>query len=107
MVAALHEPTGLVDDARFTELHQVFCLVERNLLLKLIPAQSTVLRRAFDGQVSAFVTDTYPDGTSVTTADIPLLDVAVTIGLLLIAVAFHQEFAFDFQSAHYETMKTE
>ena len=100
MTTALHEPTGLVDDARFTELHQVFRLVERDLLLKLIATQSAVLRGAFDGQVSAFVTDAYPDGTSVTAADITLLDVAMAICLLLIAFAFHQEFAFYLQSAH-------
>ena len=100
MPTALHEPARLIDDTRFTESHQVFRLIKRDLLFKLIAAQSPVLRRAFDGQVSAFVTDTYPDGTSVTTADITLLDVTVTIGLLLIVVTFHQEFAFYLQSAH-------
>ena len=100
VLTTLDEPTRLVDNAGFAQGEQVFCLVEGDLLLKLITAQAAVETGSLDGQETAVVTETYPDGTPTTTADVALLDVAVAVSLTLIVTTTDKELPFDFQSAH-------
>ena len=107
MVAALDQIAGLVDDAGFAKLHQVLRLVECDFLFKLIAAQATILRGAFNSKVPARVADSHPDSTPATAADIPLLDAAAVVSLPLEAVAPDKELAFYLQSAHQLTIKTE
>ena len=104
MLATADEIAGLVDDAWLAEAHQLFCLLERYLLLKLITAQSPILRWPFNSKVPARVTDSYPDGTSVTARDITLLDAAAVESQSLEAVVPDEELAFYLQAAHQLTM---
>ena len=94
VLMVVDEITGLVDDARFTEFEELLCLLYRYLLLKLITAHPLGIRRTFDGEVTTAVTQSHPDGASVTAADISLFDTAIEESQLLIAVIFHQELAF-------------
>ena len=100
MITTFYEIAGFVDTARLAEFHQVFCLIERDFFLKLIPTESIFTRWAFNSKISAVVTDTYPDGTSVTTADITLLNAAATESLPLVIIVTNQKFPFYLQAAH-------
>lgn len=106
-----NEPARLVNSARLAELAQVSGLVKRDLLLELITAQSVGIRRAFDSEIPTVATDAHPNGTTVTTADIALPDVAATDGLTLIVIALDKELAFDLERGgmgrHQATMKME
>lgn len=100
MLPALDEPARLVDDARFAKGEQVLRFVKADFFLKLVTGQPAVQAGALNGQESAVVAAAHPHGTSATTADVALLNAAVAVSLLLIAVALDKELTFDFQSAH-------
>ena len=100
VLSAFHEIARLVDKAWLTELHQVLCLVERDLLFKLVTAQSAIRRGPFNSKVPARVTDAHTNGASVTAADIALTDAATGKCLLFVARVFDQEFSLDLESAH-------
>ena len=99
MAPTLHQIACLVDDARLAELEEMLGLIEGDFLFKLIATQSTIERRAFDGQKSRAVTTAYSDGTPVTATDVALLNAAAVEGQLLVAVVLDKELTFDFQSA--------
>jgi len=107
VLTTLNKIACLVDEAWLTELHEVLCLVERDLFFKLITAQSASCRGAFNCKVPARVTDAHANSATVTAADIALTDATTGKCLLFVAIVFNQELSFDLQSAHYETIKTE
>ena len=95
-----HQVAGLVDNPWLAHLHQMVCLVERNLLLELIARESAVERRPFDGEIAMGIADANPDGASVPAHDITLPDTAFRGGLLAVSLATYQKFPLDFQSTH-------
>ena len=100
MIATLYEPARLINTTWFAKFHQVLSLIECYLLLKLITAKALDIRRTLDGQISAVATDAYPDGTTVTTADITLLNAAATESLPLVIIVTDKELTFYLQSTH-------
>ena len=100
MRATFYEIAGLIDAAGFAEFHQLGCLLEGYLLLELIATQSIGIRRALNSQISAVVTDTHPNGKTVTTTDITLTDATATESLSLVIIVTNQKLSFYLQSAH-------
>ena len=98
VVATLDEPACLVDDAGFTELHQLLGIVKGNLLLELIAGESVVCTGPFNSNVRARISNSNANSTATLTADIALLDVAFRKSLVLERVVKHEVFAFNLLS---------
>ena len=73
--AAFDQPTGLVDNAWFTECHQLFCIGKGNLLLEFIARQATIEAWALNGDKGLIVANSDTYGASPLTANIALTDV--------------------------------
>ena len=94
VVAALHEPAGLVDNARFAERQQPLGIVERNFLFELIARKTAVERGTLDGDIASLVSDADAHGAPTVAANITLADVTTGKSLVLVRVVKHEEFAF-------------
>jgi hypothetical protein len=93
--ATLHQPTGLVDNARLAELHHLKTIVEGYLAFEFVTRESTIQTGPLNSKVRAFISYTYTYRTTTLTADITLLNVALRISLVLERVVKHEEFAFN------------
>lgn len=100
VLAAFHQISALVDDPCFADVHQLMGLFQRYFFLKLIARQPAIVRRAFDGEKTALVTDAYPDGASVTTADVALPDMAAAFGKFSVGFAPDKELALNLHVLH-------
>ena len=70
-VSHRHEIASLVNHPRLAKLKQMFCLIESNLLLKLITRYS-VGRGSLDSEKPSSISYSYSDRPSALTTDIPL-----------------------------------
>ena len=100
MLSRRHEIASLVDDARLTEMEQMFGLFECDFLLELIAREASVERWSLDGEKSTVVAEPHSYGASATTTDVALFDATMADGLLLIAIAANEELPFNLQSTH-------
>lgn len=107
VVGAAHKITGLVDNAGLAELKELLCLVNSYLLLKLITAETSRVRRSLDGEIPLIVTNANTDGFTARAANIALFDAALRKSLLPIGGVAHQKFAFYLKSTHDIMAKTQ
>ena len=107
VVGAAHKITSLVYNARLAELKELLCLINGYLLLKLITAETSTVRRSFDGEIPLVTTNANTDGFTARAANIALLDAALRKSLLPIRGVAHQKFTFYLKSAHDIMAKTQ
>ena len=98
MFTTLHEPAGFVDDSRFTECHQLPCILYRNLVLKFRARKAAIETRALDSQEGLIITNPDTHRPAALASDIALLDMVTSNSLVLVRIVKHEEFAFNFLS---------
>ena len=87
MVATFHEITPLIHKAAFAQRQQMFGLVERDFLLKLIARQTAVVGMTFNCELRLVVTHAYAHSGTFS-RNISLLDMTARNGGAFERVAF-------------------
>jgi hypothetical protein len=100
MFATRHQIACLVYLAWLADVHKVLCFIKRNLFLEFVSSKPVNTRGAFNGKISAAITDAYPNGTSATAADIALTYTTAAFGKSFIVVVSDQELTFYLKSTH-------
>jgi hypothetical protein len=81
MLSTFHQIPDFINHPRLTQFHQLFGLLQTDLLLPLITTCTGVIGSPFDSKIPFIIPNTHPDSSSTSTTDITLHNMTMCISL--------------------------